>query len=410
MTKKDTKPSGNQKKTSPLITLLAALALVVLVVVSQITGIDFVGMLGLGGTPTPALTQPTARPTSPPATGGGNVTPIPVGQGFGARKGFWEVYFTAPTGSTDRSTYVGGIDENVAAAIDAARQTLDIAAFELNSPAITRALLDAHRRGVRVRVVADNEHTIEDSNSTMRQLADAGIPIVYDQRSAFMHNKFIIIDSQTVWTGSTNWTINDVYRNNNNLLMLRSRRAVEVYQAEFNEMFVDRQFGVRSNPSNTANYTQDGTPIIILFAPENAVMDSIINEVMQARQSVRFMAFSYTYPDLREAMLRRGREGITISGVFERRGSETQFSELTPLFCAGHDVRQDGNNFTMHHKVIIVDDDTVITGSFNFSNNAVRNNDENLVIMKDRDLAAQYLAEFERVMAQAIVPQRLTCN
>lgn len=398
------KSSKKQQNTSPLLGLLVAVVVGLIVIFSQITGIDLIGMLGLG---TPQATSVTVA-TSPPATGSGRVTTLQVGQGFGARKGFWDVYFTAPTGNGDHNTYVGGVDEAVAAAIRATTRTLDIVAFEFNSPAITNAVLDARRRNVQVRIVADNEHTIEDDDSTMEQIVNAGIPVVYDNRSAFMHNKFMIMDGTTVWMGSTNWTINDVYRNNNNMVTLRSRRAVETYQAEFNEMFMQNSFGPRSPSGNTANFQQDGTPVQILFASENPVIDAIINEVNTADSHVRFMAFSFTQDDLGQALLRRANQGITVEGIFEVRGSETEFSELRSLFCAGLDVRQDGNRYTFHHKVVIIDNDTVVTGSFNFSDNAVSSNDENLIIVKDTDFAAQYIAEYERMKRQATRPA-LSC-
>ena len=64
----------------------------------------------------------------------------------------------------------------------------------------------------------------------------------------------------------------------------------------------------------------------------------------------------------------------------------------------------------MHHKVIIIDSQIVIAGSFNFSDNAVHSNDENLVIIKDPDLAAQYLAEFARVQKISTAPTKVTCD
>lgn len=401
MTKKSSK---KQQNTSPVLGLLVAVVVALIVLFSQITGIDLIGMLGLGTPQATGVPTTVAVATSPSATGSGTVTALEVRQGFGARKGFWDIYFTAPTGNSSPSTYVGGVDEAVASAIRATTRTLDIVAFEFNSPAITAAVLDARRRNVQVRIVADNEHTIEDDDSTIQQVVDAGIPVVYDERSAFMHNKFMIMDGITVWTGSTNWTINDVYRNNNNMVTLRSRRAVEIYQAEFNEMFTQNSFGPRSSSGNTANFQQDGTPVQILFAPENSVIEAIINEVNTADSQVRFMAFSFTQDDLGAALLQRGDQGITVEGIFEVRGSETEFSELRPLFCAGMDVRQDGNRYTFHHKVIIIDNDTVITGSFNFSDNAVSSNDENLIIVKDSDFAAQYIAEYERMKRQATRP------
>ncbi len=83
---------------------------------------------------------------------------------------------------------------------------------------------------------------------------------------------------------------------------------------------------------------------------------------------------------------------------------------MTPLYCAGHDVRQDGNSYTMHHKVIIIDDHTTLIGSFNFSANATDSNDENLMVVRNPDVAAQYIAEFERRFAEASPPDEIVCK
>ena len=358
-------------------------------------------------TPRPATNTPgvTVTPSAP-----AGATTISIPQGFGAERGFWQVYFTAPTGSSNRSTYTGGIDIALAGAINAARGTLDIAAFEFNNVVLTAAVLDAHERGVTVRMVTDDEHGIEDEDSTISQFVDAGIPVVDDSRTALMHDKFMIIDGSVVWTGSWNYTINDTYRNNNNAIALRSRRAVQSYQAEFNEMFERKEFGPRSSIGNGANFNQDGTPIRILFAPEDQVVEAIIQTLSAADMSIRFMTFSFTVDSIAEAIQSRAADGVQVQGIFETTGSETAFSELTPLFCAGLPMRQDGNGFILHHKVFIIDDDTVITGSFNISDSATRSNDENLLVIQDPVLAAQYIAEFNRRWAEAKTPTRLTCS
>lgn len=341
----------------------------------------------------------------------GFVVPIPaLTQGTGLAQDFWAVYFTAPTGNRNPASYVGGIDSPLAQAINEARGTIDIAAFEFNNPLLTEALLMANRRGVRIRMVTDDEHGLEDFEGTVQQLINAGIPVVDDGRTALMHNKFVIIDSTVVWTGSTNFTINGVYRNNNNLLMLRSRRAVQSYQAEFNEMFEQRSFGPRSPQGNAASFNQDGTPIQIYFAAEDQVVESIITQLVLAESHIRFMAFSFTLDEMADVLLAQAQAGISVEGIFETVGSETVHSELTPLFCAGLAVRQDGNPFILHHKVFIIDDDTVVTGSFNFSANATRSNDENLVIIENAALVAQYLAEFDRRWAEASTPTGLRCS
>ncbi len=356
----------------------------------------------------PATTAPGLTPA---VTTSGSVTSISIPLGFGAQKGFWQAYFTAPTGSRDPATYIGGIDTQLVTALNNVRSTLDIAAFEFNNVVLTEAVLAAHQRGVRIRMVTDNEHGLNDRDTTIGQFVAAGIPVVDDGRSALMHNKFMILDSTYVWTGSWNYTINDTYRNNNNALSIRSQQAVQNYQREFNEMFEQRRFGPRS-PADTPfpRFSQDGVAIQIYFSPEDKVLVPLIATLSQAQHSIRFMNFSFTDYDAAKAMMDRATAGVAVQGIWETTGSETEASELRTMFCAGLQVRQDGNPFILHHKVFIIDDQTIISGSFNISSNATQSNDENLIIITDPDLAALYITEFDRRWAEAKVPTRLTCQ
>jgi phosphatidylserine/phosphatidylglycerophosphate/cardiolipin synthase-like enzyme len=419
-------------QSSPGGALIGAILVIIAAIIFAVTGIDLTG--GAFTQPTAAVTDvrtaapserltntprpPTVTPAAPgtplplvtaPASMG--VTPIPLSNALGFQSGFWRVYFTVPVGTNDRSQWRGGMEDVMAEAINSATRTLDIAAYEWRSQKMTDAVLAALARGVQVRMVVDNDHALNDPNTTLGPLEAAGVPIVDDGRSAFMHNKFIIIDGLTVWTGSMNYQPNDFFRNNNNVVMLRSRQAAQVFTAEFNEMFVDRQFGVRSSTSNVGNFTQDGVQIEILFAPENDVMARIIQEVNRAQRSIRFAVFSFTDHDLAVAMLNRKEQAaVGVSGVFETTGSLTQSSELTFLYCAGVPVFQDGNPGILHHKFIVIDGETVITGSFNFSSNAARNNDENLLIIRSADIAALYLDEWTRVRSIARLPTRVSCE
>ena len=341
---------------------------------------------------------------------------IEVEQGFGAEKGFWQVFFTAPTGSRDSADYVGGIDLQLIADIENARGTLDIAAFEWKNPLITQAVVDAHERGVAVRMVVDDEHVLEEyedaelfgEESPFADIVDADIPFVDDDRGALMHNKFMIIDGSVVWMGSMNYTINGTYRNNNNMLSIRSRRVAEAYQVEFDEMFGDGEegeFGPTSPENDTNAFNVDGTSVQVFFASENDVITPLIETLLTAEESIHFMTFSFTRDDIGVALIDRAYSGVEVQGIFETRGSQTAFSEMPRGYCAGLDYRQDGNPFTLHHKVFIIDETTVITGSFNFSDNATESNDENMVIIEDADLAAQFMAEFERVWEAGEYPE-----
>lgn len=364
-------------------------------------------------TSTPAATQrpnATQRPGTAVAGNINNARTINVGQGYGYRFEFWQIYFTAPTGSRNSADYVGGIDENLAIAIDGVTRTLDIVAYEFNSPAITAAVLRAVDRGVVVRMVADTQAGLDDEDATISELIDVGVPVVGDQRTALMHDKFMILDSQIVWTGSWNYTINDTYRNNNSAIVLRSARAVEYYQAEFDEMFTGRTFGPRSPATNSGTFTLQGVNIGVYFAPENAVNNVISQTLATARSSIRFMAFSFTLDDVAAVIQDRYGEGVAVQGIFETTGSEQPASELTPLLCAGMEMRQDGNSYFLHHKVFIIDEQTVMVGSFNFSDSATTSNDENLIVIQDATIAALYTQEFQRRWAEANTPDDIVCR
>jgi len=181
---------------SPLLGLVTVILLAIAAVISQLTGVDIIGTLT--GAPTWTPLPPTAIADIP---GPSELQTLTVSKGFGATKAFWQVYFNAAPVSQNRADYNNGVEMPLAAAIGTVRTTLAIAAFEWNSPALTQAVLDAHARGVAVRMVADNEHTIEDPDTMLDQLVNAGIPVVYDQKSALMHNKFMIMDGSTVWVG-----------------------------------------------------------------------------------------------------------------------------------------------------------------------------------------------------------------
>lgn len=374
----------------------------IIIALAAYFGVDLSGVIDTGTNPPPVENNG--------GVASGNVTSINLQRGFGAEESFWQVYFTQPTGSNDTSLYTGGIDGPLDTAIDNVRSTLDIAAFEWDNPTINAAVLRAKQRGVRVRMVVDSEHTDMHVGGMINQLIDAGIPVIGDERSGLMHDKFMIMDSTSVWTGSMNFTQGGVYRNNNNLIRLELPQAVTAFQGKFDQMF-GGEFASSRSESHAANFfAEDGTQIQIVFAPEDNVDDNMVSVLSLAEESIQFMTFSFTLDEVGDELLDRADNGVDVSGIFEVRGSETSFSEMTRLFCSGMDVRQDGNPFTFHHKVFIIDNSIVMTGSFNISSNATSSNDENQVIINDPDLAAQYIAEFNRRMAESTVPDDLDCG
>jgi phosphatidylserine/phosphatidylglycerophosphate/cardiolipin synthase-like enzyme len=220
-----------------------------------------------------------------------------------------------------------------------------------------------------------------------------------------MHQKFIVIDGRYLWMGAMNFAGRDVYCHNNNIVRFDAPQLAANYTAEMDEMFDDGSFGPTS-PDNTPNpqLTINGVRMENYFSAEGDVAAILAERVAAAQNEILFMAFSFTHEDIGETMLARAEEGVTVRGVFETTGSNTEFSYFGAMRDAGLDnvqVRQDGNNFLMHHKVIILDQATTIFGSFNFSGAANDSNDENVLIVHDPTFTSHFIEEFNAVWGEA---------
>lgn len=313
---------------------------------------------------------------------------------------WYKIYFSTPQFPDEPETRTQTIVDGLIEVINSAQRSLDIAIYELNLDEIGDAILAARDRGVEVRLVTDTDELEE--LETLIWLEDEGIPIIPDERSPIMHNKFAVVDNEAVWTGSWNFTPNGTYRNNNHAIFINSPELAQNYGTEFEEMFVDRAFGPTS-PANTPNprVIIGDTLIETCFAPEDDCAVQLTRLLRQAQQNIRFMAFSFTHDDLGKAIRDRAKEGVLVQGVFETRGSDTEFSEFGRMQRDKLDVWQDGNPYTLHHKVFVIDDETVVLGSYNFSSNADEANDENLLVIHNADIAKEFVAEFNRVYNQA---------
>ena len=321
---------------------------------------------------------------------------------------WYQLHFTAPKYPDKEADHRGGLDEKLTAFINMAQSSVDMAIYQLDLRNVTQAMLDAKKRGAKVRVVTGIDILNDPKeNPSFKQMEAAGIPVVVGNPNAIMHDKFVVVDGQAVWTGSWNFTTNDTYRYNNNGILIQSPELARNYTVTFEKMFKDGKFGPQRKPGGTTpKLTIGGVTVENYFAPEDKVAEKIIARLKQAQQTIDFMAFSFTDDDIGNAVMDRAKAGVKVRGVFETTSSETKFSEYGRMKDAKLDVWQDGNPYLMHHKVFIVDGQTAIFGSFNFTQNADSENDENLLIVDDAGLAQAFTAEFGRVYEQAKNPPK----
>lgn len=309
----------------------------------------------------------------------------------------WRVYFTSPGSSAPAATTP---DAALIELIANAKVSINGAFYSVSSARIAQSLMAAHARGVRVRLVTDSDYF---DTRAIKEIARCGIPVVGDGRRGLMHNKFAVIDDCIVWTGSFNLTDNSIERNNNNAIAIVSPELAAIFNSEFEEMFQYRVFGNRKDFAilpflGSRYYVKIGDMNInVYFSPEDNIERILRKRLAKAKTSVHFMAFSFTSDPLAESLIRLHKKGVRVCGVMERDGSSTKESEYIKMKVEGISVKLDNNRYKMHHKVMIIDESIVVTGSYNFSRGANVKNDENVLIIEDAEIAGMYMKEFNRL-------------
>jgi phosphatidylserine/phosphatidylglycerophosphate/cardiolipin synthase-like enzyme len=274
-------------------------------------------------------------------------------------------------------------EEFIIGILDDAQNSIHCAFFDINLKNLTE-FLDMKSRSLDVKLVMDSDNY---DNQTM------AIPLVLDNKNQLSHNKFCIVDEKTMIGGSFNPTTNQLLKDNNNVVAIHSRLLAENYEQEFNELW-NRRFGEGSEvfyPSITYNAIQ----IENYFCPEDKCEAHVVNTILSAQSSIYFMIFAFTDEDVADAILFSNVSDI--KGVMDKMQASQRYSQYKRLKEFGIDVKMENSSGLLHHKVFIIDNETVITGSYNPTAAADNKNDENMLIIRDKRIAGKFLAEFEKL-------------
>jgi phosphatidylserine/phosphatidylglycerophosphate/cardiolipin synthase-like enzyme len=170
-----------------------------------------------------------------------------------------QTLFTDNITATGTSLAVTEMEQQLLNRLNAATTSIDAAIYGLDRASIVNALIAAHNRGVTVRIVADDDaYNDADYNSHFAALQAVGIPIILDNRSTLMHNKFFVTDGSIVWAGSTNMTKIGFTYNHNNSLVFTSTELANIYETEFDEIYCGL-FGNAKANNTTHSLTYAGS-------------------------------------------------------------------------------------------------------------------------------------------------------
>ncbi len=231
------------------------------------------------------------------------------------------------------------------------------------------------------RIVSDSDNKI------------TGLSIHYDNRKAFMHNKFCVLDDG-VLTGSYNPTSSGV-DDYNNIVFIPSSYALKAYASEFAEL--EKGIFGKGAKTRQPQVIYNGHPLSVLFCPEDPCEKTVKETLLRAEKSIRFLTFSFTDDELARALIEKYRAGVDVRGIGEGQRQNMQYEQYQKLQSAGIPLALENTGKLVHHKVFIVDGTTVITGSANPTSAGYSKNDENIVVIENPELAQKYLMEFERL-------------
>ena len=128
----------------------------------------------------------------------------------------------------------------------------------------------------------------------------------------------------------------------------------------------------------------------------------LIDLIRKANESIHVMMYGFTLDELADALIGAAGRGVEVKVLIESESTGWKGSEHEKLIERGISLKLDSNPHTMHHKVMIIDGRIVVTGSYNWTWSAEKNNDENVIVIDDPAIASVYEEEFQRLWSQGL--------
>lgn len=140
----------------------------------------------------------------------------------------------------------------------------------------------------------------------------------------------------------------------------------------------------------------------VFFSPNGGAEDAIVRSIDSAKSRIRMQAFLFSNKEITQALIRAHQRGIKVDVIIDQRMPKKKPNTTQDLIKAGVPTFFDTAHRTAHDKIIIVDDNIVLTGSFNFVKVAETKNGENLLILKSKPLAEEYVKNWEKHFVHSV--------
>jgi len=321
--------------------------------------------------------------------------------------------------------YVGpsavGADDNledvITNFINGSQKKLEIAVQELENEEIAKSIIKARKKKRLVKIVIEQDYLRSKKsqpdpwksipnkdNENNRLVHDAilrtNIDVKCDYNPGIFHQKFIIRDRKSLLTGSTNFTPTGTDANLNHVVVIHDEKVAKIYAREFREI-QQGHFGKLNEGHDPAptDVVVSNVPIRVLFAPDHNPEMEIMKQMLKAKKRIDFAIFTFAKSSgIDDTMIKLLELGIPVRGAFDGKQGAQDWAAIPALKKKGaklYSVKKGNGVGKLHHKLMILDDQVIIAGSFNYTGPANMINDENIIILGDLDtsVAAQKNAQ-----------------
>lgn len=282
-----------------------------------------------------------------------------------------------------------------------AKTQVRMAFFNVRLPAVKNLLIQHLNNGVDVHVILDKKQQDLSYNTMGEELAAAGVPVTMVENTsaenATMHNKFTVIDGELVMMGSANYSYTALNISDEDLVTMKSSDLAGRYLEEFDEILVGGDEDSDAYPADT--------PIQAWMGPEDGLRNHVIDQLDAAQSTAVVAMFDVNTNDIRDALIDAHGRGVNVAIVLDQvQADEVDALTDEQLTEAGIPVllaeNTASNAAEMHSKFLVVDHQTVVMGSFNWTNLGSFYNDESIVVIDDAHLAARVEGKFADLLSE----------
>ncbi len=263
-------------------------------------------------------------------------------------------------------------EEVLSSLITRANGSVECAFYDIDNNSVALALAHVSKRA-RVAMVLDTRTRLSLPFSSIHN------------SSHLMHHKFCVIDNKYVVTGSANPTKKGMGKNANNMVVVESRAIASKYSRALSRLRGDAPKEAGARPETAC--IKNARP---LFCKEEDCRRVVAGLLMGARKSITGAWFSFTDKHLADIMAYKASKGIRVA-VLINSGGYKGVMEL--LGDSGAEIMKDTHPYTMHNKLFVIDREIVVTGSANPGKGGYERNDEDIMILRDANLAERVLKE-----------------